>query len=119
MHYTVHGIIQARILERVAHPFSRGSSGPRDQTQVFLIAGDCLPAEPRGRPLFPLMSFKDNSRGFSPLKVIVISFQATWVLSNLNSQLCVHVLSHVQLFATPWTVAHQAPLSMKFSRQEY
>ena len=25
----------------------------------------------------------------------------------------------VQLFVTPWTVAHQAPLSMKFSRQEY
>ena len=32
------------------------------------------------------------------------------------------VLSHfsyVQLFATPWTVTCQAPLSMKFSRQEY
>ena len=29
------------------------------------------------------------------------------------------VLSHVQLFATPWTVAHQAPWSMGFSRQEY
>ena len=28
-------------------------------------------------------------------------------------------LSHVWLFATPWTVAHQAPLSMEFSRQEY
>ena len=28
-------------------------------------------------------------------------------------------LSHVQLFATPWTVAHQALLSMGFSRQEY
>ena len=27
--------------------------------------------------------------------------------------------SHVQLFVTPWTVAHQAPLSMRFSRQEY
>ena len=27
-------------------------------------------------------------------------------------------LSHVQLFATPWTVAHQTPLFMKFSRQE-
>ena len=25
----------------------------------------------------------------------------------------------VQLFGTPWTVAHQAPLSMEFSRQEY
>ena len=29
------------------------------------------------------------------------------------------VLSHVQLFVTPWTVAHQAPLCMEFSRQEY
>ena len=29
------------------------------------------------------------------------------------------VLSHSQLFATPWTLAHQAPLSMGFSRQEY
>ena len=28
-------------------------------------------------------------------------------------------LSHVRLFATPWTVAHQAPLSMGFSRHEY
>ena len=29
------------------------------------------------------------------------------------------VLSHVQLFVTPWTVAHQGPLPMEFSRQEY
>ena len=29
------------------------------------------------------------------------------------------LLSHVQLFATPWTVAYQAPSSMRFSRQEY
>ena len=28
------------------------------------------------------------------------------------------VLSCIQLFVTPWTVAHQAPLSMEFSRQE-
>ena len=39
MDYTVHGILQARILERVAFPFSRGSSRPRDQTQVSHIAG--------------------------------------------------------------------------------
>ena len=31
----------------------------------------------------------------------------------------VQPLSHVQLFATPWTVAHQAPLFMGFPRQEY
>ena len=30
----------------------------------------------------------------------------------------VQSLSHVRLFATPWTVAHQAPLFMDFSRQE-
>ena len=35
----LHGILQARILERVAIPFSRGSSWPRDQTQVSYIAG--------------------------------------------------------------------------------
>ena len=29
------------------------------------------------------------------------------------------MLSHVQLFATQWTIACQAPLSMRFSRQEY
>ena len=36
---SVHGILQARILEWVAIPFSRGSSQPRDQTQVSSIAG--------------------------------------------------------------------------------
>ena len=32
---------------------------------------------------------------------------------------CVQLLSYVQLFTAPWTVAHQAPLSMAFFRQEY
>ena len=39
MAYTVHGIFQARILEWIAMPSSRGSSQPRDQTQVSRIAG--------------------------------------------------------------------------------
>ena len=37
--YTVHGMLQARILEWVSLPFSRGSSQPRDQIQVSCIAG--------------------------------------------------------------------------------
>ena len=37
--YRVHGILQARILEWVAFPFSRGSSQPRHQTQVSRIVG--------------------------------------------------------------------------------
>ena len=36
---SVHGILQVRILEWVAIPFSRGSSQPRDQTCISCIAG--------------------------------------------------------------------------------
>ena len=37
--FSIHGILQARILEWIAISFSRGSSQPRDQTQVSRIAG--------------------------------------------------------------------------------
>ena len=43
MDYTVHGILQARILEWVDFPFSRGSYHPRDWTWVSCIAGSCFP----------------------------------------------------------------------------
>ena len=39
MDYTVRGILQARILEWVAFPFSKGSSQPGDETQVSRFAG--------------------------------------------------------------------------------
>ena len=39
MDYTVHGILEARILEWVAFPVSRGSTQPNDQSQVSCIAG--------------------------------------------------------------------------------
>ena len=42
MNYTVHGILQARILEWVAFPFFRGTSRPRDRTQVSRIVGSCF-----------------------------------------------------------------------------
>ena len=43
------------------------------------------------------------------------------MLQKLNFKLCVHarLLSCVQLFATPWTAAHQVLLPMGFPRQEY
>ena len=37
----------------------------------------------------------------------------------MNYHVKVKLLSRIQLFATTWTVAHQGPLSMGFSRQEY
>ena len=45
------GILQARILEWVAMTFPRGSSQPRDQTQVSRIVGDSLSSEPPGKPM--------------------------------------------------------------------
>ena len=50
---SVHGILQARILEWVAMPSSRTSSPPRDRTHVscsFCIAGKFFIAEPLGKP---------------------------------------------------------------------
>ena len=47
--YTAHGILQARILEWVAIPFSRGSSQPRDQTQSPTLQMDSLLSEPPGK----------------------------------------------------------------------
>ena len=46
----VHGILQARILEWVASPFSRGLSPPRYQTSISCTAGGFFTAEPLGKP---------------------------------------------------------------------
>ena len=46
------------------------------------------------------------------------SFPTSGLTSNYQISE-VKLLSHVQLFVTPWTVAHQVPLSMEFSKQEY
>ena len=51
-----------------------------------------------------------NSRALCTLERELLSF-----LAHMGALL----LSRVQLFVTPWTVAWQAPLSMEFSRQEY
>ena len=48
------------------------------------------------------------------LEWVTISFSNAW-----KWKVKVQLLSRVQLLATPWTAAHQAPPSMGFSRQEY
>ena len=50
MDYTVRGIVQARILEWVTFPFSRGSSQPRIEPKSHTLKVDSLPAEPQGKP---------------------------------------------------------------------
>ena len=46
---TVHGILQARILEWIAFPFSRGSSQPGIQPRSPTLQADSLPTEPQGK----------------------------------------------------------------------
>ena len=50
MDYTVHEILQARILEWVGFPFSRGSSQPRVEPRSPTLRPDSLPAEPQRKP---------------------------------------------------------------------
>ena len=51
MDYSVHGILQARILEWVAFPFSGGSSQLRDrEVRSPALQADSLPAELQGKP---------------------------------------------------------------------
>ena len=47
----------------------------------------------------------------------MIFFLMTW--NYIHICICAQLLSYDLLFATPWTVAHQTPLSMGFPRQEY
>ena len=62
---SVHGILQARILESVAIPFSRGSSRPRDRTCVSYVSlhwqAGSLPPAPRGKSVF--LQWKHHRRG--------------------------------------------------------
>ena len=67
---------------------------------------------------------KDISVGFQSLFIRNVVSQASrilWFLIFLITSvvLLLSHFSHVQLFATLWTVIHQAPLSIGFSRQEY
>ena len=65
----------------------------------------------------------DSSPPGSPIPGILQARTLEWVAISFSNawkwKVKVKSLSHVQLFATPWTAAHQAPPSMGFSRQEY
>ena len=63
------------------------------------------------------LCFSPFSRPFSvSIHLLEAYYMSDIVLATVLGNIC--SLSHVRLFATPWTVAHQAPLSMGFSRQE-
>ena len=65
----------------------------------------------------------DGSPPGSPVPGILQARTLEWVTISFSNawkwKVKVKSLSHVRLLATPWTAAHQAPLSMGFSRQDY
>ena len=79
------------------------------------LQADSLPSEPLGRPinLDWQISFQKTGTVDPPSSSI---WGNCWSWRKWKK---VKLLSCVWLFATPWTAAHQAPLFMGFSRQEY
>ena len=88
---SVHGILQARIPEWVAISFSRDLP----KTEIKPTSPECTALAGRFFTIEP--SRKSLSLTDDDIKL----------------------LSHVRLFAIPWTVAYEAPPSLEFSRQEY
>ena len=75
--------------------------------QSYLTLCDPIDGSPPGSPVPGILQAR-------VLEWVAISFSNAW-----KWKVKVKPLSRVRLLATPWTAAHQAPLSMGFSRQEY
>ena len=75
----------------------------------------------KGRPVRPLTIRWSISNGvlLNSVPVSDRRYQEVTGLLDFPMYMRVQSLSCVQFFATPWTVIHQAPLSMRFSRQQY
>ena len=81
---SVHGILQERIQEWVATPFSRGSSQSRDRTQVSSIAGGFFTTELSGKPYYTGVGSHSLLQGIF----------LTWG-SNLGLPHCRQILYHL------------------------
>ena len=79
MDYTVHGILQARILERVAFPFSKDLPNPGIEPSSPALQVDYLPAEPQGEP-------KNTGVGsLSLLQWIFLTQESNWYALQVDS----------------------------------
>ena len=94
MDYTVPGILQARILEWVVFPFSKGPSQPRDQTQVL----------PHCRRILHQMSLQG-----SPQRALVSYLCYTWQCIYVHSNLPIYSSPHDRLSLICSSVCTQRP----------
>ena len=82
---SVHGTVQARIQEWVAISFSRGSSWPRDPTQVSCMQADSLLSEPPGKPKEVVSAIIGVVTNFTPEKNL------PWIQLSWPDKSAVHV----------------------------
>ena len=106
--FSVHGLFQARILEWVAFPFSRGSSWPRDQTHVSHISciGRSLSFHHQGNPSVAAEQLREcvypfkGKKGPCPkvLLLLLLTVCFSLVLHPLHSLVtnCLHLLIGIQ-----------------------
>ena len=115
------GILQAKYWSGLSCSPPGDLPNPGIKPRSPTLQADSLPAELQGKP-------KNTGVGsLSLLQWIFLTQESNWGNSvarrflvfflNLRSNVAC-VLSCIQLFATPWTAAHQAPLSKGFPRQE-
>ena len=86
---------------------SNHPAAPAKSLQSCLTLCDPIEGSPPGSPIPGILQA-------TTLEWVAISFSNAW-----KWKVKVKSLSHVRLFATPWTAAYQAPPSIGFSRQEY
>ena len=104
---SVHGILQATILEWVAIPFSRGSSQPRDWTQV----SSSLDTKGRKETVSIFLMFSSAIHMVPSLPTLEVCSPNFISFSSVQFSRSV-----VSDSATPWIAARQASLSIAYSR---
>ena len=83
---SVHGILQARILDWVAVPFSRGSSQLRDRTQVSCTEANSLLSEPLGKPKSTRVGSLSFLQGIFQTQVLNWGLlHCRWILYQLSN----------------------------------
>ena len=102
---SIHGILQARILEWVATSFFRGSSWPRIEPGSPASWADSLPSGLPGKPKFPGILWQ----------LVFLHCSTSANAFPLLTNIVVQSSSHVWLFVTPWAAAFQASLSLTIS----
>ena len=111
---SVHGILQARILEWVAIPFSRASSQPRDRTWCPALQADSLLSEPPGKPSYRLHKRQMPFSAFEKAPSETTSFAAQ--MGSRNGKVTIDLGSGVPVsHRCPNTLQTQGSKPQKFT----